>query len=368
MKKTKLFIILFFCVYIGGFFFLNIITSDSDFSELENRKLATFPSFSIEKLVSGNWSKSIETYVTDQFVARDTFVSLKSTCERLLGKQENNNIYIGSDHTLISKFPIPDSNVLEKNVEQIQAFISATDVPVHVALIPTQNDIYADKLPANAPVVSQKAMIDTVYQELDHTIDMYHTLEAHKDQYIYYHTDHHWTSLGAYYGYTALCEALNITPIPLAQLEENIVSTDFNGTTFSQSGVRYLPSDSISIYTDNHPILVEDETGTKEAMLYDESFLDKHDKYRYFMNGNHPYVQIANPESNSERNLLILKDSYSNALAPFLREHFANVHLIDLRFTRMPVTEYIEEHQITDVVICYSATNFIEPNNFLFLK
>ncbi len=368
MKKTKLFIITFFCLYIGGFFLLNLLTPDSEFSELENRKLAPFPSFSMEKLLSGVWSANIETYVTDQFVARDTFVSLKSSSERLLGKQENNNIYIGADDTLISKFPTPDASVIERNVQQLDAFMNSLDVPVYMTLIPTQNDIYAHKLPEHAPIVSEKQMIDSVYQQLENTVDIYSVLQAHQDEYIYYHTDHHWTSLGAYYGYTALCESLGITPVPLEDLTETIVSTTFNGTTFSQSGVRYLPSDSIATYTENAPILIEDETGHKDGMLYEDGFLQKHDKYRYFMGGNHPYVQIPNPESTSGRNLLILKDSYSNALAPFFREHFDNVHLIDLRFTRMSVSDYVKQHQITDVLICYSATNFIAPNNFLFLK
>ncbi len=366
MKKINLIMCIMFSLFIGGFFVYNIILPDSDFSPLENRTLSEMPEFSLEDLFSGEFTADYETYITDQFAFRDNFVEIKSTTERLLGKTENNGVYIGTDNRLIDKFPDPDLKNIENNINSINNFITLVDsinVEVFTTIFPMQNDIYADYLPNNAPTFSEKDVIESAETQIENFVNVYDTLYEHRDEYIYYYTDHHHTSLGAYYSYVDIMNAMGKTPMELP--EKTTVTEDFNGTIFSKSGVRYAPSDSIDIYTENLPIIIEDQDGTREALLYDMSQLETNDKYAMFLGGNHPIVTI---EGKGDGNLLIIKDSYTNSIVPFMTENFANIHIIDLRFMRLPASDYILQNNIDTVLIAYSVSNFELDKNLAFLN
>ena len=365
MKKSNLITTSIFCIFIFGFFIFNIVSPDKKFSELENRNLQKFPELSFEALFSGELSSDLDTYITDQFVLRDTFVEMKSNTEKALGKKENNGVYISTENTLIDKFGIPDYENIDKNISSINKFSEIVDIPVYVTIIPTQNDILSSILPKNAPINSQKEMIDYVSDKTDNFINVYDSLLAHKDEYIFYNTDHHFTSLGAFYTYEEIAKSLGKTPVKLEDYEKTTVTNEFNGTIFSKSGVRYVKPDSIDTYVENKDILIEDGLGVRTAKMYDETFLETKDKYSMFLGGNHPVVTI---KGEGEGNLLVIKDSYSNALAPFLSENYENVHIVDLRFMKLPMSEYIVINNITEVLVCYSAPNFESDVNMTFLK
>ena len=363
MKKSNYFIVALFSLYIGGFFVINIVTPPKDFSQMENKTLQSMPKFRFDDLFSGEYAKDLETYVTDQFVFRDDFVEMKSNTEKLLGKDENNGVYISSQNTLIDKFKKPDYNQIDSNINSINKFAQSISVPVYFNLIPTQNDIYAHLLPDGAPFYSQKEVIDYVYLKTSNNIDVYDALMSKNDEYIYYNTDHHWTSLGAYYAYTEIANQMGKTPIKLGA--EKIMNDEFNGTIFSKSGVRYAKTDTISIYTDNYDILIEDENGMTPAKIYDETKLENKDKYELFLGGNHPSVKI---EGNGVGKLLLIKDSYANSLVPFLVDNFEEIHMIDLRFYKISMTDYIDMNEIDQVLISYSVPNFADDRNIAFLK
>ena len=190
-------------------------------------------------------------------------------------------------------------------------------------------------------------------------------LSAHSDEAIYYRTDHHWTSLGAYYGYTALMEALGVEPEPLGEGET--VSEEFNGTLYSSSGVHWLQPDSIERYISSDGITVEDVYNEETHGLYVDSFLQEKDKYSSFMGGNNPLYIIRNPNAATDKTLLVVRDSYSDSLAPFLTQYYSEIHLLDLRYYRTPVAAYAEGNNIDEVFVCYSVENFIRDADAVFL-
>lgn len=365
MKKFNVFLIAFFMLYIGTFFVLNIITEDESFSVIENRHLQTFPKITTDNIISAKFMTDVETYVTDQFVFRDKFVEIKSITEQILGKKENNGVYISEKNTLIQKFDEPIYDNVDKNLNKINEFENLVDADVYVSVIPTQNDIYEYKLTNGAVLNHHKDLIDYTKSNVSNFISVYDELMEKNTEYLFYGTDHHWTTLGAYYAYEKICEDLKIDAVKLEDLEKVELTKEFYGTTYSSSGVRNIKADSIDIYTENFDIEITDADGTRKASIYDMSKLEQKDKYEVFLGGNDPIVKIF---GYGEEKLLIIKDSFTNCQAPFFAYNYEEVHLIDLRYMKMPISEYIEENEIDTVLIQYSAPNFSEDRDLVFLK
>ena len=251
----------------------------------------------------------------------------------------------------------------------LNMLVANTDVPVYLSLIPGSGEIWADRLPDGAPNADQKAIIDDIASRTDAIFyDTYQNLWDHRDEDIYYRTDHHWTSLGAYYGYVSLMEALGMEPVPLAEYTKQTVSTEFYGTTYSSSGFRWVRPDNIDIYVPDPGVKVTSWfTGTpEEGALYAWDRLAIKDKYTFFMGGNQSLAVIENPNVDGPK-IAILRDSYTDSLVPFLTAHFSEIHLIDLRYNRNSVPQYLEENDIDTCVMLYSVSNFVTDTNFFSL-
>ena len=374
-KKYCVFISALFCAFIGLFLVANAATPSREFSEMENRNLEQMPKLSVDSLLSGQFMKDFETYTTDQFVGRDGWIALKSTTERLLGKKENNNVYFCDQDTLITRFDQPDAAKVTENLNYVSTFAENAGIPVTFSLIPTQACIWADRLPDGAPNASQTGLLDQAKAAVPGATwaDLYSPLWEHKDESIFYRTDHHWTSLGAYYGYTGLADALGYTPVPLDAYTETVRSTEFYGTVFSSSGVRWVSPDTISTYVPDTGITVTsytyDSTGNQVEVprsLYDTSFLSVKDKYSMFLGGNQSLGVVKTPNTDKPK-LLIIRDSYADSLVPFLTPHFSEIHLIDLRYYKLSIADYIQQNGIDQALVLYSIPNFCTDTNLFWL-
>ncbi len=357
-----------FCLFIGGMFLVSTILPDKDFSPLENRYLQTLPSLSLDALQSGEFMTEMEDYTADHIAGRDLWVALKAWCERVSGKKENNGIYF-TGGTLISHVDTPSPDLMDKNSGLVNALTNNVDVPVYFGLIPSAASIWADRLPAGAPTADENAIIDYMYANSDAlTVDLRDALQSHADEQLYYRTDHHWTSLGAYYGYAALMESMGVEPVSLADYEKTVVSDEFYGTSFSTSGVRWLPADSIETYipADGVTVTAYPNGQPVPGSLYADSFLAEKDKYSYFLGGNKPLCVIETEHTDAPR-VLVIRDSYADSLAPFLTESFSEVHLFDLRYNFTSVKDYVEQNDIDQVVVLYSIDNFFDAGSNLFL-
>ncbi|MCI8849731.1 MAG: hypothetical protein HFF86_10745 [Oscillibacter sp.] len=358
-----------FCVFLVGLLAWHIVQPDRERSETENRRLAQTPEFSWETLVSGKFTKAVEEYFADQFPLRDQWTGLKARTEQTLGQREFHGVYLCGE-TLISKVAPPEDDQAAKNLSYVSRFAAAADVPVYLGLIPSAAEIWKEKLPAGAESWNQEAFLQEA-AEIDGitgTIDFHTPLAAHKEELIFYRTDHHWTSLGAFYGANAVLAELN--SLPLLAREDytpETVSEAFHGTLYSTSGVHWLEPDTMEFWVKPDGLTVTSwRSGKAEASeLYVRSYLEKKDKYSAFLGGNQPLCVIEN--ENGQGKLLVIRDSYSDALAPFLAERFREVHLLDLRHYRLSAAEYVRENGIDAVAVVYSVPNFITDKNLVLL-
>ncbi len=365
MSKKALWLqsLIFLC-FIGLFFVLNLILPDKEFSQQENRMLQTAPKFSFEDLFEGKFTTDFEDYITDQFAFRDSWTALKARCELLIGKDSNKGIYLCEDETLIETFESPNFGEIENNLEAISMLADSRDVPVYFGLIPSSAEIWAERLPAGAPNDSQKELIDRAYAAVSaETVDFYSAISAHAAEPIYYRTDHHWTTLGAYYGYTALAEAMGFEPRPLSDYKETVVSDSFLGTTYSSSGFGWVRPESISTYVEQGEASITNYPSGQpvEGSLYVESFLEVKDKYSYFYGGNTPLLTVET--GNEGPSLLIVRDSYMDSMSPYLFEHFSEIHIVDLRHYKTSLAAYIDANGIDNILVCYSVANFCTDTN-----
>ena len=384
-KRYCIFITALFCAFIGVFLVANAVSPDRTFSEVENRNLEQLPAVDFgtpEKLFrdgnffNGQFMRDFETYTTDQFIGRDAWVDLKARTERALGKKENNDVYFADNDTLITRFDQPAADRVTENLNYVNKFVENVDIPVVFSLIPTQACIWADRLPEGAPNASQTDLMTQAQGAVTGATwaDVYTPLMEHKDEDIFYRTDHHWTSLGAYYGYTGLASALGYTPVPLTDYTPTVRSTEFYGTVFSSSGVRWVKPDTITTYVPDDGITVVshtyDNSGNpveEQRALYVESFLSVKDKYSMFLGGNQSLGVVKNANNPDGPKLLIIRDSYADSLVPFLTAHYSEIHLIDPRYYHLSVKDYVAQNGIDQALVLYSVPNFVTDGNMFWI-
>lgn len=372
MSKKALWIeAIVFLAFIFAFFILNTALPDREFSEQENRSLQQRPPFSFDELFSGQYTKDFETYTTDQFTLRDEWITLKAASELALGKRQNNGMFLCDGGTIIEPYEAPEDGKLEANMEALNKLVANTDADVYFALIPGKSDIWAHMLPQNAPRDSEKAAIDYCYSLSDAVnVDIYGKLEEHSGEYIYYRTDHHWTTLGAYYGFSALAESMGLDCPDISEYSgRETVSEEFYGTSWSSSGFSWVEPDSMEIFVtepEGLEITNYPQGSPVEGQLYDWSRLEVKDKYSFFYGGNTPLLEIETGVEDAP-SLLILRDSYMDSLSPFLLESYSRIHILDLRYYRASLSDYIAQNGFDDVLVCYSIDNFSTDSNIFLL-
>ncbi|WP_433939986.1 DHHW family protein [Paenibacillus lautus] len=342
------------------------MSADRSFSESENRMLEQLPHFSLKALVSGDFTLDFEKYVSDQFVFRDFWIGAKTDTDRLMGKKMSNGIYLGTNGYLIQDVIPPAEEDLKEKIEAIHAFDQATpDMQKYVMLAPTAAALYKDKLPKYTIIGDQEAYLKKVQQWLHpniRVIDVFPSLYAERDQPIFYKTDHHWTTQGAYVAYLELCRQMGLTPQNQEEFNIQQVTDEFYGSLYSKSGFRHVQSDRLELYLpkdqERYTVTYVDEEKTTDS-LYAMAQLQRKDKYAVFLNGNHARIHIktANP---SGRKLLVVKDSYANSFIPFLLKHFSEIDVVDLRYYEEDLASFANEQGIQDMLLLYNANTFFE--------
>lgn len=370
-KKYSAFISILFCIFIFGFGILQFVLPDREFSQQENRFLAQFKAPTGETLKSGQFMEDFEDYITDQFPLRDWWINLKAQGEKLLGKQENNKVYFGTDgDSLFAQYTRPTDEELAKLIDYVNRLagnMSMLNVPTYFALIPDKSFVWADRLPANAPYVDDGSVIEEAGKLCGDKLNWIDLSGALSGDDAFYRTDHHWSTMGAYQGYVALMTAMNGSATIL-DYDPSLVSDSFYGTTFSSSGASWITPDQMYTWVPEAGITVTryPEGAPVPGSLYDLSKLEVKDKYSMFLGGNQPLCIIENPEAKNGK-LLVIRDSYCDSLAPFLALDYQEVHLFDLRYNRVPITQYVMENNIDQVLVLYSNANFATDGNLVLM-
>ncbi len=332
------------------------ILPSSDFSEAENRVLAPFPEFSLEAVASGEFMRGIGEFYADRFPFRDAFVGIKAGFEKLLLKGENNGALDADDGYIIDRLEYTDAEYenIRTNLAAINRFAENTENTV-VALAPRSIDVMKSKLPALYSTERADRVWEIVAEAAPDALILTDALRAKADggEYVWYKTDHHYTTLGAYYTYVALGESLGYTPYPIEFFTQETASGEFLGTTYSSSGIKWAERDTVTFFRFDGDLGAAVKYGNGETLLgfYDRSYLEKKDKYSAFLGGNRARVTVT-LGGEAKPTLLLVKDSFSNSLVPFLSLHF-DIEMVDLRYYTQSTYKLCEEINPDKVLVFY---------------
>ena len=338
-KKEKLCCILFF-VILYAMWIGDIISADRLYSEWEKRRLAQKPEFSYQAVVDGSYGEAYEKWLTDQFPERDYWVGIKNRCERLLGKKELKGIYIGKDGYLFSEnVEIADWDKLERKMKERFGKEKVSRI-----YVPAAGAVLGEKLPN---FVSFYGREDAVFAHL----------LAHKEEDIYYRTDHHWTMLGAYYAYDSFCKSKKIMPNKIEDYQD-VSFGGFLGSFYNDTGkLKTLKEDTLYAYypVSNDKLVLEytnnDGNTLSGNVLEDASGYGKGVKYSAFIDGDNPYTFIRNRSLADGSSCIIVKESFGNAIIPFLADHYQRIYVIDYRYWDGSLISFAKEKSVDDVII-----------------
>lgn len=360
-----------FMVLLLGLAGKEALSHQRTYSPVEKRELQTRPEISITKVLDGRFQKKYESYLRDQFPGRDHWVSFQTDMELFMGKNEIHNVYIGKNHYLLEHYTEKefDPQQISKNLQALEKFVGKTkqNADVHVMMVPTKSWVLREKLPAFAPHYKEQKFYDALQQKLekeDVLISVEPVLDAHKEEEIYYRTDHHWTTLGAWYAYEQYTKAVG-GDLQRAQGKKKFrcISKDFYGTTYAK--INYArQADKIEIYEPADKLRVVYNMGEKKTKtLYDFSFLKTADQYSVFTGGNQAVLQITGGIKNG-KTLLLIKDSFANSILPFLAEDYEKLVVVDLRQLNVSGDRLLEMFSPTDILILYNSAQFAQDKEF----
>ena len=359
-----------FCFIIGVGGLVNFIAKDRDFSESENRVLASFPKLTLSSIADGTFMKNFETYMSDQFVLRDRMISLKSYFDRLSGMRESNGVYIADDGFLIEKPSKYTAKKAKAMTKSINSFMKKyPEITKMVAISPNASYIYSEKLPSGIELHSQYSELKGILNRLEGEnysfLNVTKALKNAKEKSdVFYRTDHHWTTRGAYAVFKAIADKWNLDRSQV-KYKFLTVSSDFEGTLASKTGIHdnkdkieiCLPKNSEGSY-----IVSYESQDKRTTSLFEPSKLQQKNKYEVFLGGNYDKV-VIDTVSKSRATLLIIKDSYANCLIPMLTPYFAKIIVVDPRYMTESVHNIMDEYNFSHVLFLYNLNTFLQDTS-----
>lgn len=393
--KYKINIVMFFSI-LSAISILNMLSpKDRAVSEAENRALAGRPEVSAESILTGKFSMDFENYFADQFLGREKLAAsgknlsslrgIKRTQEVSLVDFEGQNAGGNTDENDVStngNLLILDDTVMEiykfdeAKSKQYADMISTLenmledDVKIYSLLAPVQIEFLSEKIYKDLSD-SQLDGIGFVNSNLSGDVipvDAYHPIHDHIDEYVYFRTDHHWTALGAYYGYTGFAKAAGFEPIPLDKytkgeapgflgyLSKAAPSEKVNGNP--DNIVFYEPP----VHSDMDIYFYDKESGEKKSYkgsVINKSYAEGNLKYGIFLGGDFP-LGIIKTNANTGKKTLVIKDSYGNAFIPFLLPHYSEIYVVDPRHYKESIVALVQANTIDEVLFL----NYILTTNF----
>ena len=399
-KKINITVTALFLVLIFGFGAAFWIIPDADFSPEENRPLQTFPTVNAESWLDGQVSSRLITYYSDQFPLRNAWVGLHALGELGAGRGESNGVLVGQNGQLavrrfdayLSRFErLEDTDCYSSShvdrglaaVVSLQQTLQKKNIPLCVLLAPRTIDVtvsdfaypsdISDGLDATIQSAMQAGGVNSV--ELMETFR-----EMHENgEYVYYRTDHHWTTKGAYTAYVAVMESWGMGDQVLPESYFTVREVpDFYGTTHSRAGLFFIPADTLEIWEaaddDRYTVFELNGDSTKaiiESGFISEKYLSEKDKYGAFLDGTHRMLFIMDKEAaargESRPRLLLARDSFANSMVPFLARHF-DICMVNLSGGMTNLTELCEEYGCQRVLIVCNRENLIASDCFTLIQ
>ena len=340
-----------------------LLRQDRTFSDSENRMLAQKPAPTLASLADGSFAEGLERWYADQFPGRDLWITADLTFQRALGVREMNGVYLGADGYLLEAPAQEDAAQLGQTEAAICAFAAQhPDIRLTAAIVPNAWGVLSEKLPAGAPVEDQKALIDAIDQAMPdvRTANLTEALRSRRSEPLYYRTDHHWTSLGAYYAYQQLCGTLSLTPFDPAA-HTALTAENFYGTHYSKARTWNAVPDTITYYDLPNSLTIYNVTAAGQPAdgqttgLYDTDKLSVYDKYAMFLHGNNGLSRV---QGNGSGRILVIKDSYANCFVPYLTANYADIDVVDFRNYNYGLDQLIADNGYDQILVLYNFDSF----------
>ena len=364
-------VLILFSVFFVGMFLLDCVTPDRTVSELENTTLTQRPKVTAQILSSAGLNRFFDDYTQytkDQIPGRDAWISLQSFVETaLLQKTQSGGILLGDKGQMFDRtygLVSSEERTLPRNIAAVASLAARCPGKVYVMVAPAASSIYPERVPAHAPLLQEESYLGQIQAAVEQAGGVYlplkDALSAHKDEYIYYRTDHHWTTQGAYYAYSELCGALGLEPFDRAA-HTAVDVPDFYGTFYSRARTWNAQPDTLTYYDLDNPLTIYTVTGPgmptegQTTGLYDLDKLDVYDKYAAFLHGNNGLSRV---EGDGEGRILVIKDSYANSFVPFLTANYAQIDVVDLRNYNYGLDGLITENGYDQILVLYSFDSF----------
>lgn len=385
-------------------------------SEIEKRKLTEFPALTWQSFWDGSWFSGIDTWYADTYPLREVLIAGNKAVQSLYGIRTD--VIVGGENqgedipnidesngelpTLPqdnpeqkTDEPLPDGNVsadgemisgifvsdnvgyglyyfVQKNADWYAAILNEMDkrlegkAQLYSLIAPINGGVLlSDARQRELNVSNQRESIRYIYSRMAadiKTVEVFDALRAHVDEYIYFHTDHHWTALGAYYAYTQYAAAAGLTPHTLEQFEQ-VEYPNFLGTYYSVSGITSLAAnpDTVIAYkpmgTNKMKMTMADGVTYDWFVVNDVTSYGSSMKYGTFAGGDQPYSVVENPNITDGSACLVIKDSYGNALIPYLVDHYQYLYWVDFRHYKGSIYDLVEEKNIKDVLVLQQIYN-----------
>lgn len=398
-------------IFIGGILFF--ILPKETISEDEKRKLAQVPAFTYSNFISGKLTDSLDRYYSDNFIFRNRLISIANRIKEYTGFKnqeirfynkpkvetaddteiETPSVEKASDTTGVDSTSnnIPKIHAGPEEYSDINSVIIykkmavqlyggsnkalknyanmilhykeelSPDMKIYCITFPVGADFF---LPNHFNKTREKTSIDYFYSVLHPSIisvKSYDEIEKHKDEYIQFNTDHHWTGRGAYYAYMAFCEAAGIQSVPMDQMTRKVIP-NFLGTLYYYTlcndlkenidSVEYfkIPTNTKTYY------FMSGMTNAKPSTLYAEHSRGGN-SYGVFLGLDYPLMRIISEVKNGKK-ILVLKDSYGNAFIPFLPSHYEEVFVIDYRYFDGNIKELVQKYGIAEIAFAHNLVVF----------
>ena len=378
MKKTKIIDFMPAIIFFGFIFVIMIllfVLPKSEYSAQEKKKLADFPEMNVEKVVNAEFQNQLDTYMSDHIPARNFWAGLSSDYELAVGRNGSKGIYLGSDGYLFPK-PTKSTDNLMKNAGYIKEFADDSDIPIYMTVVPSSGFINSSKLPFNHEPYIDGEMIASFGKSLGDNVKFTDVCKSFSElsssRQLYYKTDHHWTSEGAYECYSLLGGLMDYAPVPESSFRKERIN-NFYGTSYSKSALWTVSPDKMDLWSNQEQpegsvkVEIRDGSDVKSSESY--FFLERlneDDKYPVFLDGNHSLVTITNSAAKGGT-LVVIKDSYAHTIVPFLSQNYSKIIMADLRYYKKEISALAEEENADAVLILYSLDNLSADNNLAYL-
>lgn len=337
-----------------------------EFSDLEKRYLATQPSFTLERVLDGSFAEQFEEWAMDHLPGRESLTGLAALTDYAENLQVTKDIYLTKDRALVERPTAYSQQVIDRNMDAINSFAKQMG-HVDFALIPSAGYLLQDRIVGLADPYSDKEIVSAAYQKTDaghvSVIDLFPIFTGEDARKLFYKTDHHWTSRGAYEA-CAFYTSAKGRILPAADTYQIETADGFQGSCYSRACLWSIPPESLELWRSGAPFQVKfSDSDLSYEDLFFQSRLDEGDKYQVFLDGNHPLVTVRNQTPEASGKILVIRDSFANCFGCFLADAYETVLMVDLRYYRKPIKELIEAERPDDILILYSVNNFMKDGN-----